>query len=70
MWVSLDDAIQIYAKALFARHREGARKVVLDSIEQLRAQKDWEGTKVWQRLATELTGIPITENKRPFGGWS
>ena len=61
MWLSLEDAVQIYAKALLARHRKGAQRIVFDSICQLRAGKDWEGIKVWEGVAAELTRIRTSE---------
>jgi hypothetical protein len=54
MWIELDEAIQIYAKALRARQGRLARKSVLRTIQDLRAKGDEEGVQVWEKLAAEL----------------
>jgi hypothetical protein len=54
MHVDLDDAIKIYAKACISWYGERAQKVVLKHAQELHKRGDFEGSKVWQRLATEV----------------
>jgi hypothetical protein len=53
--IELADAIKIYAKACRARYGNGARKVALRRIQELRVKGDLDGVKVWEQLAAELT---------------
>jgi hypothetical protein len=52
--IDLEDAIKMYAKACHAWYGDGARKVALRRVQELRVQGDLEGVKVWERLAAEL----------------
>ena len=55
MWIGLNEAIQIYAKALQARQGRLARKSVLRTVQELRAKGDEQGAQVWEELAAELS---------------
>ena len=55
MRIELNDAIKMYAKACHAWYGDGARKVVLRRAQELRVKGDWEGVRVWEQLALELT---------------
>jgi hypothetical protein len=54
VWIDLNDAIKMYAKACRAWYGGRARNVVLGRAHELRARGDWEGVKVWEQLAAEL----------------
>ena len=55
MQIELADAIKMYAKACQAWYGNGARKVALRRVQELRLKGDLEGVRVWERLAAELT---------------
>jgi hypothetical protein len=52
--IDLEDAIKMYAKACHGWYGDGARKVALRRVQEMRVQGDLEGVKVWERLAAEL----------------
>jgi hypothetical protein len=52
--IDLDDAIKVYAKACQAWYGNGARKVALRRVQELRVKGDLEGVRVWEQLADEL----------------
>jgi hypothetical protein len=53
--IDLHDAIKMYAKACHAWYGSRACNVALRRAEQLRERGDWEGVKVWEQLASELS---------------
>ena len=61
MQIDLEDAIKMYAKACQAWYGDGARKVALRRVEELRVKGDMEGVIVWERLAAELA-VPPSSN--------
>jgi hypothetical protein len=65
MKVSLDQAIEIHAKAL--RHRHGTRAPLLarEKAHHCNASGDHEGHTVWQRVAAMAEAFPTP---RPHGG--
>ena len=54
MRIDLNDAIKMYAKACHTWYGVRAPQVALGRAQELRAQGDWEGVKVWEQLAAEL----------------
>lgn len=58
MQIDLDQAIDIYARAMRARHRGRARLVALEQSEHLRSVGDHEGSHVWKRMAERLPPPP------------
>jgi len=57
--IDLEDAIKMYAKACKAWYGDGARKVALRRVQELRVKGDMEGVIVWERLAAELAVPPF-----------
>jgi hypothetical protein len=58
VWINLDEAIRIYARMLRSRFGpvRGA-KLARQSAHDMRARSDWQGAKVWEAVAAELTGL-------------
>ena len=54
MYIDLDDAIKIYAKACRAWYGRRARNVVLRRAGKLQELGDTEGARVWHRVEAEL----------------
>jgi hypothetical protein len=54
MYIELDAAVEIYAKACRSWYGQRAQKVVLERASELYRSGDLEGCKVWQRVAAEL----------------
>jgi hypothetical protein len=54
MWISMDDAIQIYARFWWARHGTKGVRPVRDKAQYLQAIGDAEGHRVWSRVAAEI----------------
>ena len=65
MNVSLDQAIEIHAKAL--KHRFGHRAAVLakEKAHHCAARGDDEGHTVWQRVAAVAERLPEPRSRRP-----
>jgi hypothetical protein len=65
MNVSLDQAIEIHAKAL--KHRFGNRAVLLaeERAHHCAARGDDEGRVVWQRVAAVAEKLPEARSRRP-----
>ena len=65
MNVSLDQAIEIHAKAL--KHRFGSRAALLakEKAHHCAARGDDEGRSVWQRVAAVAGMLPEATGQRP-----
>jgi hypothetical protein len=57
--IDLEDAIKMYARACHAWYGDGARKVALRRVQELRVNGDLEGVRVWKRLADELAAPDV-----------
>jgi hypothetical protein len=66
MNVSLDQAIEIHAKAL--NHRFGTRAALLaeEKAQHCAAQGDEEGCAVWLRVASIAGSLPEVSSLRPL----
>ena len=54
MWMTTDDAAQIYARFCKARYGAKATSVVRERIAQLRKRGDEEGARVWTMVAERV----------------
>ena len=54
MWVSMDEAIRIYARFWWARHGAKGLGAVRERARHLEAIGDTEGHRVWNGVATEI----------------
>ncbi|WP_442755911.1 hypothetical protein ACNHKD_04465 [Methylocystis sp. JAN1] len=57
MQISLEEAIEIHAKALRKRHRDQAPVIARRHAEMLKYAKDFEGCEVWLRVAGVASGL-------------
>jgi hypothetical protein len=55
VWITLDEAIRIYARMLRSRFGpvRGA-KLAHESAQRMRDKSDWQGAKVWEAVVAEL----------------
>jgi hypothetical protein len=61
MWVTLDDAIKMYARACRAWYGASAAKRVRAKARVLEKQGDIEGWRVWNEVAIELDSAPAKD---------
>lgn len=55
MWIpTQDEAVEMYARFLAARHRSSAGGYARGNAEKLLAKGDFEGYAVWNRVADAL----------------
>ena len=54
MWVSMDDAIRMYARFWWARHGAKGVRSVRERAQHFKAIGDTEGHRVWSRVAAEI----------------
>jgi hypothetical protein len=58
MQINLDDSIKIYAKACQSRFGRAARRKVLETAAELKANGDSAGARVWEQVAAEVEREP------------
>jgi hypothetical protein len=51
MWPSLEDAVEMYARFLIARHGSGASGYARKTAGSLENEGDHEGHKIWNEVA-------------------
>jgi hypothetical protein len=54
MWVTSDQAVEIYARFLKSRYGNRAKKVTEEKAAQLRSAGDVEGERVWSEVRREI----------------
>lgn len=54
MWISNDQAAEIYARFCKARYGSDAIKIVRERIAELRKAGDVEGERIWSLVANEV----------------
>lgn len=67
MYVSLDQAIEIHARALVYRHERNAVKSARDLAELLGGAGDTEGRDVWLRVASVVSEL-LSATSKPAKG--
>lgn len=56
MWITTDEAVEMYARFLKARYGVRAKKVASEKAIQLHASGDAEGERVWNEVARHVDG--------------
>jgi hypothetical protein len=64
MWISIDDAIKMYAHFCHSRYGAFACEKVKARARQLEEMGDLEGHRIWNQVAHELDGIPASTKTR------
>ena len=54
MWISTDQAAEMYARFCRARYGVNAKKVVEDKTAELRECGDVEGARVWAKVKQQI----------------
>ena len=54
MWVTTDQAVDIYARFCRARYGTGASRIVAERAAELRRQGDDEGARVWMKVKRKI----------------
>jgi hypothetical protein len=54
MYIGIDDAVSMYARACRAWYGPRAAKVARAEVQKLRKRGDLSGVEVWTKLANEL----------------
>ena len=54
MWISIDEAIAMYARFWNARYGAAGIKILHTRAEELRRNGDDEGSQIWSRVASEV----------------
>jgi len=54
MWITTDQAIEIYARYCAARYGANAMRVVHERISELRVSGDGEGERVWSEVGRQI----------------
>jgi hypothetical protein len=64
--VTLDEAIDVYAKAYWSRFKSKALKNVQNEIEILQLRSDLEGIMVWKRVMAAIVELQEAHAKTPL----
>ena len=59
MQISTNEAIEIYARACRAWYGKQAEQVAASKAHALRKKGDEQGAKIWERLVTQITRVPV-----------
>jgi len=54
MWVTTDQAVDIYARFCRARYGASASRIVAEKAAELRSQGDDEGARVWMKVKRKI----------------
>lgn len=54
MWITTDEAAEMYARYCRARYGARARKIAERKAAELRASGDIEGERVWSKVKTQI----------------
>ena len=54
MWVTTDDAVEMYARFCEARYGEKAQLVVAERAAELRRSGDVEGEQIWTKVKRRI----------------
>jgi hypothetical protein len=54
MWITLPQAVSIYARYFRARHGPNASKIAVDKAQQLKERGDLQGHQIWSDVAREI----------------
>ena len=54
MWITTDQAVDIYARFCRARYGAAASWIVAQKAAELRSQGDAEGERVWMKVRREI----------------
>jgi hypothetical protein len=54
MWITREDAVEMYAKFCRAHYGFNAYQKVKNRAEQLAQSGDFEGERIWNQVASEL----------------
>jgi hypothetical protein len=54
MYISIEDAIVIYARVCRTRYGKRAKRIVTEQAQALRTSGDESGAQVWQQVAVEI----------------
>jgi len=67
MWLpTQDEAVEIYARFLAARHKGGAGRYARKHAEKLLAKGDFTGFAIWNRVAEAVEGRDKREPVTPL----
>ena len=67
MWITQEDAIEMYARFCRAHYGAAASDTVRARAKDLERQGDLEGRRVWNEVAEKLDRMQQTDGREPPG---